>query len=407
MTPMERNSGEVVEGDVSAPLPAAAPWPDETILKPSAFVWLAQSHLHHDVTGQSHLIDQADVALLESLRREPSSIALLRSLFPDTNVNERITGLSSWGAVLPATVDESRVFVLRRIDIETCRQCNARCSYCPQSSLPKPRGVMPAEVFELVLRRLDPYEPEWVALNHYGEPLLDPLFPDRIAHLRARGLPVSLFTNATLLNDRLCDFLCEGGIAAITFNFPSLVPDEWSEFMHLPVRAFWKALHGIERILARWRESAQGLTIAVNGCTADRSRRLKEIEDHFRRRAPIRVHLVDSHSRAGAIENALVQLARHPAGHRYGGCKRIVTHLHVAYDARVFMCCQDYEQRVILGDLREESVASIMSHRPATDLRAETYGLRPMAAGRLCLNCAMLRTTPAMGFITEYHPPLS
>jgi len=69
----------------------------------------------------------------------------------------------------------------------------------------------------------------------------------------------------------------------------------------------------------------------------------------------------------------------HKAEQYYGGCERFAGHLHVSWEGKVFLCCQDYEQSVVLGDLREESVAAIMKLPGRPQLRAEMFGLSPMS----------------------------
>ena len=98
-----------------------------------------------------------------------------------------------------------------------------------------------------------------------------------------------------------------------------------------------------------------------------------------------------TNSRAGAIQNELVQISSNSAGQFYGGCERLAKHLHISWEGKVFLCCQDYDQKVVLGDLTRDSIAAIMTSPLARQLRAEMYGLAPMAGGRLCLDCHMLR----------------
>jgi radical SAM protein with 4Fe4S-binding SPASM domain len=251
---------------------------------------------------------------------------------------------------------------------------------------------MPLELFELILSRLGQASPEWVALNHYGEPLLDPHFRERVRMLRAKGFPLYLFTNGTLLKDSTVDFLCEGGLYEVTFNFPSLDPDEWCDLMQMKEKFYWNARRGIERFLSLGGVGGGGASISVNARTDNSEERVARLEEHFSAFGPVRMIWEDSNSRASAIENQLVRIDAKSAGRNYGGCERFVAHLHVSWEGQVYLCCQDYEQQTVLGDIRESSISSIMTSDPARQLRAEMFGQSPMAAGRLCLNCNKLRT---------------
>ncbi|MCA1612650.1 MAG: radical SAM protein [Acidobacteria bacterium] len=347
---------------------------DQTLLKTSIFVHHTGPFVFNDLTNHLYKCDPEEQRLLARLSVAPASLTALAASDPDPQLAAHVRRLVSAGLLVPASKDETGEFVTHQVDIETCRQCNARCLYCPQSVAPKPRGVMTTELFAHVLDSLGETRPQWVALNHYGEPLLDPHFRDRVRMLRERGFPLHLFTNGTLLRDPLVEFLSDGGLFATVFNFPSIDPDEWCRLMRMTETAYRHARHAIERYLSAGGGRAL-VAISVNAQTPDREERAVRLSEHFSAFGPIEVFLEDSDSRAGAIENSLVRIDSKGAGQRFGGCARFVNHLHVSWEGKVFLCCQDYEQRVVLGDLRRESIAAIMSSEQARRLRAENAGL--------------------------------
>lgn len=363
-----------------------------TTLKTSVFVFSDGSQLINDLTNRFSACDPEDVDLLRRLSTEPADFETLTSSNPGPEFRSRLERLIREQMIVPASLDETRGFVPHRVDIETCRQCNARCRFCPQSVSPKSPAVMPLELFEFILSRLGQPSPEWVALNHYGEPLLDPHFRERVRMLRERGLPLNLFTNGTLLKDSTVDFLSEGGLYEVTFNFPSLDPEEWCDLMQMKEKFYWNARRGIERFLSLGGAGGRGASISVNARTANSEERVARLQEHFSSFG--RVHMIweDSNSRASAVENQLVRIDAKSAGRFYGGCERFVAHLHISWEGKVYLCCQDYDQRTVFGDVRESSISSIMTSDSARQLRAEMFGLAPMAAGRPCLNCNKLRT---------------
>ena len=359
--------------------------------KTSIFVHCWNSIILNDLTNRGYVGDEGDIALLARLADSPNTLEAISS-FPDIDkLDERIEFFLREQLLVSASTDETLSFIPHRVDIETCRQCNARCQFCPQSVSPKSRGVMPMDLFSLVLSRLEGTTPEWIAFNHYGEPLVDPFFRQRVELLRERNYPLRLFTNGILLKDALIDFLAEGGVNQIVFNFPSLDEPEWCRLMQMPKQSYWKARRAIEYSLTNAGNIPEGIAISVNGVTQTQPARVQAINEHFSTFGKVQVIAECSHSRAGAIENELVQISSHSAWQHYGGCDRIVRQLHVSSEGKVFLCCQDYHQNVILGDLTQESVSAIMTGPLARQLRAEMFGLAPMQKGRLCLNCHSLR----------------
>ena len=88
------------------------------------------------------------------------------------------------------------------MQIETSNRCSLSCVYCPHPTQKRPKGDMDFETFsvciELVKRSANPERRgrKFVHLNHFGEPLLNPLLPKFIAHAVSRGVEVSFATNA-------------------------------------------------------------------------------------------------------------------------------------------------------------------------------------------------------------------
>jgi len=364
---------------------------DTVLYKTSVFVHCNQSIVIHDLTNLAFYGDDDDIALLKRLADEPSTLASILSLPGIDELKERVDFFLRERLIVPVSHDESGDFMTHRVDIETCRQCNARCKFCPQSVSPKARGVMPLELFALVLSRLEDTKPEWLALNHYGEPLLDPFFRERVELLRERKLLLGLYTNGTLLKESTIDFLALGGVYKVVFNFPSMDPAEWSNLMQLPEKSYWKARRTIEYYLSLDAPVVNGIYISVNVPDENQAARAERITEHFSALGKIGVQMEYSNSRAGSVENEFVHINSRAESRYYAGCERIAHHLHVSWEAKVFLCCQDYDQSVVLGDLTKDSITNIMSSQLARDFRAELYGLAPMRNGRLCLNCNMLR----------------
>lgn len=371
---------------------------DETRYKTSIFTNLSRSRLINDLYNRSYKFDHIDIEILQHCSLTDANLESLQSFISHPDLESRFQRLINAELLIPAYRDETAAFFPHRIDIETCRHCNARCQYCPQSVSQKTYGVMSLDLFELILSKLAPValqsqlKPQWLALNHYNEPLLDPHFKERVKILRERELPLRLFTNAVLLTESLINFLGDGGLYGVIFNFPSLEPAEWCRFMQLPEKQHWQARWGIENFLSQ-NKIPDKATIVVNGIMEDQVQRAENIKNHFSAFGQVKVECSISHSRAGTFNNDLVKSVEHPAGCNFAGCKRFAGHLHVSWEGKVFLCCQDYDQQVILGDLRNDSLASIMSSSKARQLRAEIFGLAPMSPSRLCLKCPMLRKT--------------
>jgi radical SAM protein with 4Fe4S-binding SPASM domain len=158
-------------------------------------------------------------------------------------------------------------------------------------------------------------------------------------------------------------------------------------------RMYHRARHAIEQYLIKYGNQDGFIRISVNAYTHNRPDRIRRISEYFSKFGNVSVQAQDTNSRAGTLNNRLVRIATKSSAGRFAGCERIVAHLHIAWDGRVYLCCNDYDQKTILGDINRSEIREIMQSGEAVNIRAEIYGLARMSPARLCLKCTMLKET--------------
>ena len=360
------------------------------VYKISMFAHIIGNQLFHDISSEEYLLHPDQKPLLTRLLElsgPPSAFFSCSSNPEDTKLIQK---LFDNRVILPADEDETGYYYPLLVDIETNRHCNAQCVYCPQSESRKNKGVMSIGTFDKVLDRIKSYDVEWVAFTHYNEPFLDPYIRERIKKIRQFDLKLYLTTNGTLLSPQIIAFLEAGDLAGVIFNYPSLDPEEWSYFMQLPLHMFNQTKQHIEEFLIKF-DKLDSLYIYVNGTTGNQETRRKSIEEHFSRFGNVMVVNQNSHNRAGSISNQYVNTYSHDNLDYFCGCERIACHLHVTWEGKCFLCCQDYYQQVILGDLRRHNIEEIMDSPEVKRLRGEIYGIYPMRLDLPCRQCVQLR----------------
>ena len=278
---------------------------------------------------------------------------------------------------------ESRRFALFLVSLETSTVCNHRCDFCPVSVDPREAKVMSPELFERIVSEIAELATgrTVVFLNNYNEPTIDPHFEDRCRSLFARRLPVSLLTNASGLKPVLSRRLAERGkFRYLGINLPTLDPARYRE------------LHGtrdLDRVVANV-EALEGLDIAEEqaivalGHEDDAHRR---DVDALRTKFPgWNVRSFKIQSRAGQLGYTLP-----PAKKRLRGCdlmgSRPFEHLHVNATGTAVLCCQDYYEKWVVGDLNRESVADVMGGDRIAQMRRWAYGVEEAPDDFLCRRC--------------------
>jgi MoaA/NifB/PqqE/SkfB family radical SAM enzyme len=281
---------------------------------------------------------------------------------------------------------EARRTHLLYVSLETCTSCNHRCPFCPVSVSPRDREVMSQELFESILDQVvEAGGPRTVVfLSNYNEPTIDPLFEERVLALFARGLPVSLLTNASHLSpDRASRLEAAGRFRYVGINLPTLDPERY-ERLH-GTRDLARVLANVDALAAR--DLSEESAIVVLGDEDDAHRRdVEEIRARFEPKGWwVRPFKIRSRPSSGTF------VPEPPAKKKLRGCElmgsRPFEHLHVTATAKAVLCCQDYYEKLTVGDLKRETVAEILGGETMARLRRWTYGVEEAPEDFLCRRC--------------------
>jgi hypothetical protein len=281
---------------------------------------------------------------------------------------------------------ETRRSHLLFVSLETCTTCNHRCPFCPVSVDPREREVMSQELFESIADQVVEIGERGVVvfLSNYNEPTIDPLFEERCLALFARGLPVSLLTNASHFAPDRADRLARAGrFRYIGINLPTLDPVRY-ERMH-GTRDLARVLANIDALAAR--EIAEETAIVVLGNNDEAHRRdVAEIRERFGPRGwEVKSFRIRSRPASGTF------VPEPPPVKELRGCElmgsRPFEHLHITATAKAVLCCQDYYEKLTVGDLKTQTVAEILGGDVMARLRRWTYGVEEAPSDFLCRRC--------------------
>jgi hypothetical protein len=281
---------------------------------------------------------------------------------------------------------ETRRTHLLFVSLETCTSCNHRCPFCPVSVDPREREVMSQDLFESIADQVVAIGERGVVvfLSNYNEPTVDPLFEERCLALFSRNLPVSLLTNASHFDAARADRLASAGrFRYIGINLPTLDPSRY-ERMH-GTRDLARVLGNIDALAAR--KIAEETAIVVLGDNDEAHRRdVGEIRDRFGPRGwEVKSFRIRSRPASGTF------VPEPPPVKELRGCElmgsRPFEHLHITATAKAVLCCQDYYEKLTVGDLKTQTVAEILGGDVMARLRRWTYGVEEAPADFLCRRC--------------------
>lgn len=297
------------------------------------------------------------------------------------------------GWLLHRDTDPSRQYLLKHVSLEAHTVCNQACYFCPVSVDPREDHFMPTEMYERIVGELAAWKDtiEGVFMISYNEPTLDKRFVDQVRTIREAGLPPAVLTNGSgLTADRVDRIVEMGGLRYLSINLSTADRERYRQTRggdHLRT-----VLRNVEH--AKDLPVAEEMDMVVLGTGDDAHRRdYEELCERFGD-SRFNVKYYEVMDRAGYL-----QIGQKVAEEGGGlcGCENVgsrpLQHLHITPQGRCVLCCEDYDENYVVGDLTRQSVEEVLTGPALALLRRWTYGLEEAPDDFLCRRCIYARKT--------------
>ncbi|MBF0541171.1 MAG: SPASM domain-containing protein [Nitrospirae bacterium] len=224
------------------------------------------------------------------------------------------------------------------IEFETTNYCNRKCVYCPNSKYDRTalfgNKFMSQEIFDKLVSDLKEMDFKGIISPHlYGEPLTDKRLPRWTAALK-QSLPHSIIrivTNADFLDDNI-----------------------YTELINCGVDIFNISKHG--------NTLSQGFLNLYNGLSIKEQKKRFIIIDYYENYNQSQNLFFN---RGGEIP--LKKPKRHPS------CCIYVTYPVLNSNGDVILCCNDYQNSHICGNILERSLTEIWQDKKNINLRRRIF----------------------------------
>lgn len=362
--------------------------PGHWMLEP--FLHFEARRVHNPLTDRSLSSEQPGFELLQDLRRDIGALGDIDPMALEALVTHQ------WLIDSSKTQTDGR-FRLKYVQFEASSACNQACYFCPVSTDPRADHTMSLEFYEDIVRQLARHGStiEAVSMVHYNEPTVDKWFLERVRILMSHGLGVGLLTNGTGLTSKRIDVLEKlGQLHYLSVNLSTLDREQYAKDRrgdHLAV-----VLRNLDSLKGRRIAKQMDLVVLGKGDEAHRAS-LAEIEERFGGSPfEIKSHVVMD--RAGNVPLGL----RPPNPHRrLCGCEQIGSRplqwVHITAHGRCVLCCQDYAESYVVGDLREETLEEVLSGQRMARFRRWVYGLDEAPDDFICRHCVFAVTCEDLG----------
>lgn len=287
----------------------------------------------------------------------------------------------------------------KKIQIQTTVACGAACAICPHATRSKdwPNGRMDDALFDRAVEQLRGWPVECVSPYLMADPLSDRKIFDRIRQLRS-ALPqtgIELSTTGKYLAPAIADKLIGAPITELRISSHGISAEDYARTM--PGVDFDRAMTNIRRFIGLWNETRPYALYVVSMWGLWPRGREAEIEAYWRDlgvevckwRIVSRGGQVDlSDFEDGSPDPTLWATGKQDPPYL---CRhhRDTEWLHILSDGRATLCCMDYGQEVILGNVAEEDIEAIWTGERFNRVREMIRGARPMPDGFLCNRCEL------------------
>ena len=231
---------------------------------------------------------------------------------------------------------------------------------CPHPIMPRRNRQMEQGLFDKIINELSEHKEELriLSLHFLGEPLMDPHLFERVKQAKDTGIKeVQLNTNAQLLDEEKAEKLIRSGIDTVTFSLDGLQSEIQEKrrvgtSLSTVVRNIDFLLHLIKKNSFSGKKP-RTIIYTIRNSSMDKAwkpivQKYKGIVDS--------IAVINQNNWGGRIINT--EKEQHLTNYRIP-CPLIFSTMPINVEGKVNLCCLDYADREIMGDIHKASIYDI------------------------------------------------
>ena len=264
--------------------------------------------------------------------------------------------------------------------IENTNSCNANCIFCPHKIMKRKRGVMSMDLYKRIINDCVEEKIDFVTVYGFGEPLLDRDFIKRLKYAKTKGIKrLTTNTNAMYLTENIARQIIEAGLDEIFISFDAETAKTYRQVRPgLDFATVEKNIKTLSKLRQKLKRRKPEIVLSFVETDINRAESAGYIKKWQKTVDHISVSQI--HNWTGDIDNG-----RKIIGQR-DPCRLLWTDMVVSWDGKVPLCCNDYENKVILGDMKKQSISEVWGGKKLARARKMHVNGNYKAIS-LCKNC--------------------
>ena len=240
----------------------------------------------------------------------------------------------------------------RYVDVELTNKCNLHCRMCPTGCnvSMRPTGFMSHGTFTKILMACAAHNCH-IRFVRWGEPLLHPELTRFIGIVKSSGLLCHINTNGMYIDSEFCTKVKNFGLDIIKFSFQGT--DKYG-YEKMRAGASWEKLILNIKMMHDYRYKGKKPFISVGTSITNET---PDEVDHFKSKM---LEIADEVT-VGKTYNIINP---QPNG-LTPTCPEMFDKLSINWDGTVTMCCADWNNTLIVGNLENSTLGDIWKSRKA------------------------------------------
>ena len=282
------------------------------------------------------------------------------------------------------------------LDVELTNFCNFRCCFCPTGTkaMKRMKGYMSDEVVNALVENIQKFNIPAVRFSRWGEPTMHPKYLEILEKVKNAGALVHINTNGSFIDEKQIQKMMEIHLDSIKFSFQGADEGTYNEMRE---GGDYLKLLNIVRTFNKIRDSKDypfiQISTTLTGESAEQVENFKsDIEgycDYYNIGYSKLNHLNVEEMNISEEEKCKIrQLQEHEKINKVYRpvCMEAFNKLSINWNGDVTLCCSDYDNFMIVGNILDNDIKSIFTSKIANTYR-ETISKGQYGKIKCCSEC--------------------
>ncbi|MFH1452231.1 MAG: radical SAM protein [archaeon] len=274
-------------------------------------------------------------------------------------------------------------------NIEVTNACGMNCIMCPRQFMKRKVGFMGVNLFEKIIKQSKTNNN--IILHHFGDPLLHPRLDQILEICNKYGINASFSTNPSSLTDSKIKIIFDKKLNNLHISLDGATKSTYEKIRR--GRADYNlSIENINKFLEE--KNKRKLTKPYTTIAIIRMKETRDEIDSFikiwkNKKGIDNVEVKEFITWDGSMKEIIslgYEFSHKFKQKKYYPCFWPWGKLTITWDGLVVPCCFDYDAKLVLGDLKTQSLNEIWNSKKMQEFR-EMQIKNSFPEGHLCRNC--------------------